>query len=53
MNNMNQINPSHPSCSTILAKRYSVASPWAGGSLQILSLIDHNGQELAMQGFSH
>ena len=43
-NQMNQIDPSRQSRSAILVEYYSVASPFAGGSLRILSSIDHNGQ---------
>ena len=53
MNKMNQINQSHQPCSAILVERYSIVLAFAGGSLRILSSIDHNGQGLTMQGFSH
>jgi hypothetical protein len=44
--------------SAILRECYSVVSPtnppeFAGSSLRILSSIDHNGQRLTLQGFSH
>jgi hypothetical protein len=43
-NQRDQINPSRPTCSAILAECSSVASPFAGSSVRILSFINHNGQ---------
>jgi hypothetical protein len=59
-NQMNQINPhpSRPSRPDILRERSAVVSlanppEFAGSSLRILASIDHNGQRLTVQGFSH
>ena len=50
---MNKINQSYQSRSAILVERYSILSPFAGGSLRILSFIGHNGQQLTVQEFGY
>ena len=43
-NQRDQINQPRQSRSAILVERHSIAPPFSGSSLQILSSIDHNGQ---------